>query len=161
MRKLMMTAALGLLALTGTPAMAADAATDSQAIAATIGALQDSLNTLDVPKLFGIHTENPTVLDEFAPFAWSGKDSLKGWLTDFGAWAKANNVAGTKLALGAPEALNVAGDRAYATVPSTITFTDKAGKATPTLGQFAFLLVRQGTTWKIAGWAYTRTGTGQ
>ena len=165
MRSMMFTAAFALMALTGSPVMAAEAApaaataADHQAVTEVITALADSLNTLNIPKLIGLHTDTPTILDEFAPFAWSGKDAVKAWLGDFGAWAKASDVAGTHVQFGAPGALNVAGDRAYATVPSTITFTSKTGVATATLGQFAFLLVRQGTSWKIAGWAYTRTGT--
>ncbi|WP_353226894.1 hypothetical protein [Novosphingobium sp.] len=165
MRSMMMTAALALMALTGSPVLAAEPApaasttADQQAITAVINGIADSLNVLDVPKFAGLHIDTPTILDEFAPFAWSGKDAVKAWLGDFGAWAKASDVAGTHVTFGAPGAMNLAGDRAYATVPSTITFTSKAGVATATLGQFAFLLVRQGSTWKIAGWAYTRTGT--
>ena len=164
MRSMMMTAALGLMAFAGTPAMAAAdapaaaATSDEQAIAGVIASVGQSLNVLDVPKFSSLHVDSPTILDEFAPFAWSGKDAVKNWLSDFGAWAKGAGVTSTHIAFGAPEAVNVAGDRAYATAPVTIIVTMK-GATVATLGQFAFLMVKQSGTWKIAGWAYTRTGT--
>ena len=164
MRSMMMTVALGFMAFAGTPALAAAApppaaeVSDAQAITSVISAVGESLNALDVPRFTALHTDAPTILDEFAPFAWSGKDAVKGWLGDFGAWAKGAGVTGTHIAFGAPEALNVAGDRAYATAPVTIIATTKGGSIV-TLGQFAFLMVKQSGSWKIAGWAYTRTGT--
>lgn len=131
---------------------------DAAAVAGVVTAFSDTINKGDIAGFGGLYTEAPTLLDEFAPFAWSGKGAIAAWLGDFSAWGKANGVTGTRLALGAPEALNLAGDRAYVTVPSTITFTTADGKVTPTLGQFAFLMTRTGSGWKIAGWAYTRTG---
>lgn len=164
MRSIKILAALAVLATAGTPALAAAAApaatatTDEQAIGAVIAGVGESLNALDVPRFVGLHTDSPTILDEFAPFAWSGKDAVKTWLGDFGAWAKGAGVTSTHIAFGAPEAVNIAGDRAYATAPVTIIVTMK-GTTVATLGQFAFLMVKQSGSWKIAGWAYTRTGT--
>ena len=159
MRTMFVGAAMALGLILAGPARA-DTASDTAAVNGVLGAFGTTINKGDIAGFSALYVDTPTLLDEFAPFAWSGKGAIAAWLGDFGAWAKANAVTSTKLELGAPEAVNFAGDRAYVTVPVTIYAGLSTGKTLPTYGQFAFLMTRDGAGWKIAGWAYTRTGTG-
>lgn len=135
----------------------AQAGGDAAAVSGVVGAFASTIAKGDMAGFQALYVDAPTLLDEFAPFSWSGKGAIAGWLTDYGAWSKAHGITASKITLGAPEALNIAGDRAYVTVASTIVNTGADGKSSTDLGQFAFLLTKAGGTWKIAGWAYTRT----
>jgi ketosteroid isomerase-like protein len=155
----------GLALLAAAPAALAQAPMSAPAASAEDAAGIKTALTLftagmngDAKSLAAAHTASPTVVDEFAPFRWSGPEALKTWMGDFFKFAGPQGVVGATADIGAPEALNVVGDKAYATAAVTLTFKLKDGSQVATLGQFALVLVKDGGAWKIDHWTYVRTG---
>lgn len=143
--------ALPLSALTG----AATAQGVDPAVMAPINMLNEGFNTNQPAKLAGSQVASPIILDEFAPYQWSGPAALMGWGSDFGKFAVSHGVMSGKVEFADPTVAEVDGDHAYVVSPSIITFKTKDGQI-KNAGTFTFALVKQADGWKIASWAYAR-----
>ncbi|NIJ07660.1 hypothetical protein FHS31_001256 [Sphingomonas vulcanisoli] len=99
------------------------------------------------------HVASPTIVDNAAPFRWSGPDAFDQWLHDLGeSEAKVGRIGGSVF-FGAPVDEVVAGDHAYVVTPSRYTFKQK-GRMLRETGYTAFTLVKQGAVWKVESWSW-------
>jgi hypothetical protein len=143
---------LSLLALTP---LSAAAQTPDPAVMAPVNQLADGFAHNDGAKIFGAHAPSPTIIDEFAPYFWTGPAAVQGWGGDFAKFSAGVGVTGGSVALAAPTTFEVSGDHAYVVCPSVITFTTKTGQM-KNAGSFTFALVKMGDAWKVQSWAYAR-----
>jgi hypothetical protein len=140
-------------ALFAAPALA-QTATDP-AVLAPIKQLSEGFNSNSPAKIAGAHVASPIILDEFAPYSWSGATAVPAWGADFGKFAVSRGVLGGVVQINDPTLAEVNGDHAYVVAPSVITFKTKDGQM-KNAGTFTFALVKQADGWKIQSWAYTR-----
>jgi len=147
------------LALAGTllasPVLALAQSPVDPAVLAPIRQLNDGFNTNAPAKIAGAHVASPIILDEFAPYAWSGPTAIMGWGGDFAKFAASKGVLRGVVQINDPSVAEVNGDHAYVVAPSVITFKTKDGQV-KNAGTFTFALVKAADGWKIQSWAYAR-----
>jgi hypothetical protein len=125
------------------------------AVMAPIKQLNEGFNTNSPAKIAGAHVASPVIVDEFAPYSWSGPAAIPGWGGDFAKWAASRGVLGGVVQFNEPSTADVNGDHAYVVAPSVITFKTKDGQL-KNAGTFTFTLVKGADGWKIQSWAYAR-----
>ena len=135
--------------------LAAQAQTADPAVLAPIRMLSEGFNANAPAKIAAAHAASPVILDEFAPYAWSGPTAVMGWGADFGKFAAAHGVLGGVVEIKDPTVAEVNGDHAYVVSPSIITFKTKDGQI-KNAGAFTFALVKLADGWKIQSWSYAR-----
>lgn len=122
-------------------------------IASTIRTMMDGFNKGDIAAVKALHVVDPTIVDNVAPYAWSGAGSFDKWLGDL---AKSEAVAGKsdgKVWFGGSVDEQISGDHAYVVAPCTYTYK-QGGKTVRESGFIAFVLVKEGAAWKVASWSW-------
>ena len=134
--------------LTAPAAQAGDAAVE-----APIQRMMEGFNKGDIAAVKALHVASPTIIDEVAPFAWSGPKAFDAWLGDL---VKSETVEGRSdgvVWFGAPIRETVVGDHAYVVTPCTYTFKQK-GQTLRETGTTTFVLVKEASDWKIQTWTW-------
>jgi ketosteroid isomerase-like protein len=131
-----------------TPALAANAAVE-----APIRALTDAFNKGDIAAVKALHIDAPTIVDNVAPFRWSGPTAFDSWIADLAKSEAAEGKTGGKVMFGDPVDEVIAGDHAYIVTPCTYTYKQK-GQTVSEKGFTAFTLVKVGDAWKIESWSW-------
>ena len=132
------------------PAYAGPAEDATSAVTTTL----DRFNAGDINAFFQAHQDNATIVDEFAPYVWSGTGSAQRWAGDYGRDADARGISGGRVDYGAPIQANSDGTTAYIVLPTTYRFLQR-GTRMAGRGSMTFLMTRVGPAWKIAGWTYS------
>jgi hypothetical protein len=131
------------------PAFASDAAVE-----APIRVFIDSFNKGDVPAAAATHEKVVVIIDEIAPYRWSGAGAFDAWLGALAADSKAKGITDETVTISDPTRELVTGADAYVVVPAVYRFKQK-GVAMAEVAQFAFALHKGEAGWKIAGWTWT------
>ncbi|MCW3005119.1 MAG: hypothetical protein JWQ20_4417 [Conexibacter sp.] len=121
----------------------------SEPVLATITRMTDAVNRGDAPTAFAAFTPGPTIIEDLAPYRWTGPGTPQAWLDGMGANAQAHGITTINMKLAAPTRIEVANDRAYAIVPGTLSYVLKDGHAEHADGLITALLQRTGGDWKI------------
>jgi hypothetical protein len=146
----------------GAAASAAAPADDTALLMAPVQLLVAAINHGAATPPAGIFTVDSTVLDDFAPYRWSGKATGADWYSDLVGTKPADRVAFLalqgQLSVGAPSFLRVNGDDAYFVLPGTFSFN--ADPKTRVRQTAAWIITerREGGAWRIAGHAWAITG---
>jgi hypothetical protein len=144
--------ALTLLAVGFT--MAAHAQTTPEVAVTTF---MDGFNSGDMAKAAAVNSPGgTTIIDEFAPFTWTGPKAFDDWGAGFGADAKALGITEPKVSLSAPIVMNVTAEHAYLIYPAAYTYKLK-GVSMREPAHMAFALRKEGSAWKIAAWTWSGT----
>ncbi len=141
---------LALVALFAAPLAAARDA----AVEAPIYGLMAAFNKGDIAAAKAVHVAAPTIVDNVAPFYWSGPAGFDTWLGDLGKSEAAAGKSGGVVWFGDPVDESVAGDHAYVVTPCSYTFKQN-GKTMREAGFIAFVLVKTAGGWKIASWSWS------
>lgn len=143
-----MLALAALLASTSASAAPADEAVKA------VTTVLDKFNAGDVQAFIDAHTAEAVIVDEFAPFHWSGGGSVKRWLDDYGRDSAARKIADGHMAYGRPIQAVASDDRAYIVLPTTYCMTE-AGVRKGADGHMTFAMARTTIGWKVAAWRYS------
>lgn len=124
---------------------------------APINAIMAAATTNNLATMKKSYTSSPVIIDEFAPYRWSGPNAVATWFADFGAWL--TMVKGTQMhgTFAGPGYWDATKDRAEIIMPTTFTFLI-AGKAAAESGLWTFVLVKNGGSWRAesSAWAHMR-----
>jgi hypothetical protein len=143
--------ALALLAVTFT---AAHAQTTPEAAVTTF---MEAFNSGDMARAATVNSASGTnIIDEFAPFTWSGPTAFADWGAGFAADATALGITEPKVMLNSPIVKNLIADHAYLIYPAVYTYKLK-GVSMREPAHMAFALRKEGSDWKIAAWTWTGT----
>jgi ketosteroid isomerase-like protein len=117
------------------------------------------LNANDLSRLPSNYTANATIIDEFPPYVWTGRNAPVQWWRGFQQLTTKAHFSNVKTSMQPVQHYSVSGDKAYVVAPLVITYTAN-GKTQKETGLIACTLVRSGGLWKIAtqSWA-TQTTT--
>jgi len=121
---------------------------------ATIRQFADAFNKGDMKTAKALHVAAPIIVDEIAPYSWSGPKAFDSWGADLGKAEAAEGKSGGKVTIGAPTRENIAGDHAYVVAPTTYTFLQK-GQTMRETSQITMVLAKDASGWKIASWTWT------
>jgi hypothetical protein len=145
--------ALGLLAQA--PVAEAQQTAEQKAVVAALNQFIDGFNKGDVPAAIGACAAQTSIIDEFAPFEWSGAGACGKWAADYDADAKKKGITAGSVTLGTPRHNVVEGDRAYLVIPSSYEVTQK-GKQVKQTGAVMAVTLRKGAAgWKITAWSWS------
>lgn len=114
----------------------------------------DKFNAGDIDAFLAAHQPDAVIVDEFAPYVWTGASSARRWADDYGKDAQANGISGGRVDYGKPLQANSDGNSAYIVLPTTYSFLRK-GKKMAGEGSMTFVMTRMGADWKIASWTYS------
>lgn len=136
-------------------AIAVPACAQNAEVEVPIKTFIDSFNKGDVVTAMATHVKTGAVIvDEVAPFMWSGPKSFQDWMADYDTDAKAKGITEPAVVIRTPTRKVVSGDYAYVIAPSLYTFKQK-GVSMSEVAQMTFSLVKTAEGWKIAGWTWT------
>ena len=136
--------------LLAAPAQAGPAEDATAAVTSTL----DRFNAGDINTFFQAHQESAIIVDEFAPYVWSGSGSAQRWAGDYTRDAQARGISGGRVDYSAPIQANSDGTSAYIVLPTTYRFVQQ-GTRMAGRGSMTFVMTRIGTNWKIASWTYS------
>lgn len=149
---------LALALMTQAPGVAAQQTAEQKAVVAVVNQFIDGFNKGDVPAAVATCAAQTSIIDEFAPFEWSGVGACGKWAADYDADAKKKGITAGSVTLDTPRHNVVAGDRAYLVVPASYEVTQQ-GKPVKQTGAVMAIALRKGADgWKITGWSWS-TGT--
>jgi hypothetical protein len=131
------------------PALAQDVAVE-----APIEAFVASFNKGDVPGAKATHEKLATIVDEVAPYGWSGPGAFDAWLAALAADSAAKAITEESVTISKPTRELVTGADAYVIVPAVYRFKQK-GVAMSEAAQFTFSLHKGAAGWKIRSWTWT------
>jgi len=114
----------------------------------------DRFNAGDIAAFNAGHAPNAVIVDEFAPFVWSGAKASQRWLEAYGKDASAKGISGGRVDYAAAAQAQSDGKSAYVVLPTVYRFK-QAGKAMSAAGNMTFVMTRTNAGWKIANWTYS------
>jgi hypothetical protein len=135
--------------------MAASHAAPDEAMMRPIERIARFMATLDDACLKGAFADDGvTILENFAPFVFTGGDAVARWAKLFRAHAE--GLAGLKHAFGPAQDFHVENGLAYLALPTTWTGTSR-GQPFRETGGWSFVLALKNGEWcvKSYGWAVT------
>ena len=109
----------------------------------------------DIPRLMAQYAPACTFVDEFAPFFWSGTQSIEAYFAAGGQMYQQTQHKGDKVRLGPPAFVYVSGDRAFVVEPLSGSATVR-GEPYASSGSYAFTLARIDGGWKITSQTWTK-----
>lgn len=118
-----------------------------------VTATLDKFNKGDSAAFFAAHTADSMIVDEFAPYRWTGTHAAESWAADYERDARARGITDGRVDYGQPIRATVAGSHAYVVLPTTYRFRQH-GKPMREDGQMTFALAHLGEGWKIAEWTW-------
>lgn len=116
----------------------------------------DDFDKGDMAGAKAAHVDAPTIIDEVAPYMWSGSGAVEGWAADLAKEDKANGDTAGKVRLGRVLLNNVEADKAYVHLNADYLYREHR-KSMVEHGGFTFALTREGGDWKIAAWSWNGT----
>jgi hypothetical protein len=115
----------------------------------------DAFNAGDMAKADALNSSSGTsIIDEFAPYTWTGPKAFAEWGAGFEADAKTREITEPKVTLGALVVKNVTAAHAYLIFPAVYTYKQK-GVAMVETGHDAIVLRKEGGAWKVVSWSWT------
>lgn len=124
-----------------------------KAVEAPIRQMMDGFNKGNIAAVKAAHVAAPTIVDNVAPFAWSGPNAFDTWIADLGRSETSRGIADGKVTFSPVVDEVVQGDRAYVVTRSIYAYKQK-GRAMREDGFTAFVLVKEGTDWKVESWSW-------
>jgi hypothetical protein len=115
-----------------------------------------ALTTNDVAALRAACAPASTVVDEFAPYSWSGPDTCVRWSAAFKAFMAQVKMTDPKGTVAPHPFIDVTGNHAY--VVAKVKFDAMlSGKPVSEDGTWTFVLAKSGASWKITSLAWGLT----
>ncbi len=136
--------------LLATPAFAGPAEDATGAVTNVL----DRFNGGDIDAFFAAHQDDAVIVDEFAPYVWTGAGSAQRWAGDYMTDAGARGISGGRIDYEAPIHAASDGNAAYIVLPTTYRFVQR-GTRMAGRGSMTFIMRRSGETWRIASWTYS------
>jgi len=134
---------------------------DLAAITAPAHKLVEAINHPGSAAPAHVFTKNAVVLDDFAPYHWSGKANGTQWYRELVGTTpdtrKAFADMQAVLSVEEPKFARVTGDSGYYVLPATFLFTE-SGKRIHQTGQWVINVRKVGSEWLIDGHAFAITG---
>ena len=130
-------------------------AEDNSAILKPVNGFMDATGAAaDIDRAASYWTANQSMLDEFAPYHWTGPNAVRTWWKGLLKDNKANGSSDVTVTASASALVQHNDRHAYVVQPAKVSFTTK-GQHISLTGALTFALDRTKTGWKIASCAWT------
>ena len=115
--------------------------------------MMEGFNKGDIAAVKAVHVAAPTIVDNVAPYRWSGPAAFDTWIADLAKAEAAEGKTDGSVWFGDPVDEAVSGDRAFVVTKCVYTYK-RQGTPMREEGMTSFTLVRQGGDWKVESWAW-------
>ncbi len=89
----------------------------------------EAFNRNDVDGMQAACTETTWIIDDFAPYEWSGRHATSSWYREMARMAPGYGMSEWSITLGEPRHVNVSDGLAYAAVPADVRWLQDAKPA--------------------------------
>ena len=137
-------------------ATAATAAPSTATLLVPVDRLIRGIDAQSAGTIASAYVFAPSIVDEFAPFRWSGGAAATRWYRDFAAVAKTSGLAHIRVLRHAPSYTSFVSGRAWLVVPTDYAY-DVAGKAQRESAAWTFVLVSGARGWRIEASTWAKT----
>lgn len=137
------------LAAATLPASAAAHRGPSDAVMEPINALIAAANADDAAAMDRYVTGDAVVVDDFAPYRWTGAHAARQWWTAIDALFAKAGITNLRATASPVAQYSVSGDAAYVVVPLAVSYELKGKRALST-GLWTCVVHRTGTAWRVA-----------
>jgi len=135
---------------------AAAIASDKSDVVAVINNAVASFNKGDEKTWESLCTSPASIVSNIAPYQYYGPTACADWWKSHAANSKKGGVSGETATLGTPWDVEITGDRAYASIPSSFAYKQK-GKTIKTTGNvLTVALQKTATGWLMTGWSWSQ-----
>ena len=124
-------------------------------VAAPVRQFIDGFNSGNVASAYAAYAPGEvSIIDEFAPFRWTGPNAARAWAADYARNARANGITNGVVRYERPTRIERAGGRAYLIVPTVYRYSQR-GRAMAEEGRLIAVVVRTARGWKLNGWTWS------
>jgi Domain of unknown function (DUF4440) len=92
-------------------------------VAETVRAMVEAVNRGEFATAADTFSTDPVIVEDIAPFRWTGTGAVEAWLGAMGANAARMGATAIIMALDEPTRIEISQDRAYALVPGKLTLS--------------------------------------
>ena len=121
---------------------------------AVLRAFIDEVNGGNIPAALGRLTADVCIVEDIAPFRWTGPEGGGQWLADMAAHAGRLGVTAIAMQPGEPRRVEVEGEHGYIIIPGRVTL-DGPDVALAEEGLLTFATRSEGGEWRIAALTWT------
>lgn len=115
----------------------------------------DAFNIGDTKTVDGAYAGGSvSIVDEFAPYRWTGPHAGQTWTAAYDKHAQATGVSDGHVSYSGSTRTEIDGDFAYAVVPVVYSYKEHATSMQEE-AQMTFVLHRTAGRWKIQAWTFT------
>jgi ketosteroid isomerase-like protein len=119
----------------------------------------DKFNAGDMDAFYAGHADNAVIVDEFAPYIWTGPKVAQSWARDYSGDAEKQGISDPRMDYAAPIRAESDGRFAYVVLPTVYRFK-QGGHSMSAAGTMTFVMLHQASGWKIASWTYSAGAPG-
>jgi ketosteroid isomerase-like protein len=130
-------------------------ASEKSDVMAVVQQFDDAFNRGDRATLVAACADAAFILDDFAPNEWHGTGACGKWFDDYVAFGKANDMTDGHVAFHKARHLDIADDRAYAVIPTTINYSVKGQPSGQTGCLWTVALQKGSSGWRITAWSWS------
>jgi hypothetical protein len=131
-------------------------ASDKDDVMALLKHTVAAFNKDDMKAMAADCAASASIIDEFAPYTWQGATACADWGKDADALNAKMGITDAILTPAKPWTLEVTGDRAYAVIPTKLTFKMKGKNQKEAGSVWTFALQKSAEGWKIAAWTWSK-----
>lgn len=119
------------------------------AVMQPVDALIAATNANDAAAMDRYVTTDAVVVDDFAPYRWTGPHAARQWWTAIDALFRKAGITKFHATASPVTQYSLSGDAAYVVVPLAVSYTLK-GKAARSTGLWTCVVHRSGAAWRVA-----------
>jgi ketosteroid isomerase-like protein len=131
-------------------------ASEQSEVMAPVHQFVDGFNKGDVQSALAACADEVYVIDEFAPYQWSGAGACSTWANDYVDDARTNGITEGVVTLGKPKHVDIAGDRAYVVVPASYSWKQNGRPMKESASTLIIVLQKQSAGWRITAWTWAK-----
>jgi hypothetical protein len=133
---------------------------DQAEIVEALNRFAEHVNRGEIPAALACFTDEPSIVEDIAPYHWRGPHAAGDWLGAMAENAQRHGMSGIHMRFGAPTMVETAADRGYAVLPGDLTYSFPKAADRVVHGHVTFAVQRAGPTWKVETltWAWVREG---
>ena len=130
-------------------------ATPVEDVTGAIHRFIDAFNSGDTKTVDAAYASGSvSIIDEFAPYRWTGPHAGQTWAAAYDKHAQATGVSDGLVTYSDSTRTEIGGDFAYAVVPVVYSYKEH-GAPTQEEAQMTFVLHRTAGRWKVQAWTWT------
>lgn len=137
------------LASTSVPSLAA-----SSGPLATVRQALSDFNSGDYGAWARACAGSTDIIDDFAPYRWSGPGACNAWAAALRKNNAATNISNITVNAGVPSHMEVGGDTAYIVLPTTIHFNQNGKPVRHAGNVLAIVMRKMGNDWRMIAWSW-------